>query len=61
MTTAQVDDVKVAMILFGWLWSIWLAWRILEGLGVDRDRWLALMPSAAGSSAMAAAWWLAVL
>lgn len=61
MTTAQVNDVKAAMILLGLLWSVWLAWRILQGLGVDRGRWLALLPSAAGSSAMAAAWWLAVL
>lgn len=61
MTTAQVNDVKAAMILFGLLWSVWLAWRILQELGVGRGRWLALLPSAAGSSAMAAAWWLAVL
>ncbi len=61
MTSAQVNDVKAAMILLGWAWSIWLAWRILQGLGVGRNRWLALLPSAAGSSAMAAAWWMAVL
>lgn len=54
MTSAQVNDVKAAMILLGWVWSIWLAWRILQGLGVGRGRWLALLSSVAGSCAMAA-------
>jgi len=61
MTPTAVNDVKAAMILFGWLWSLWLAWRILAGLGVNRGRVLAVLPAALGSSAMAAAWWLAVL
>jgi polyferredoxin len=61
MAATQVNDVKVAMILLGWLWSLWLAWKILQGLGVDHGRWLALIPSGVGSSAMAAAWWMAVL
>ena len=61
MTIAQVNDVKATMILLGWAWSAWLAWRILQGLGVERSRSLALLPSVAGSTAMAAAWWLAVL
>jgi len=61
MTPAAVNDVKATMILLGWLWSLWLAWRILAGLGVGRGRILAVVPAAMGSSAMAAAWWVAVL
>lgn len=61
MAPAVVNDVKAAMILLGWFWSLWLAWRILAGLGVKRGRVWAVLPAAMGSSAMAAAWWMAVL
>ncbi|KAA1175956.1 4Fe-4S binding protein [Marinobacter salinexigens] len=61
MTVAQVSNVKSLMILAGLLWSLWLAWQILNGLGVRRGRALAMVPTALGSASMAAAWWMAVL
>eukprot|EP00003_Mantamonas_plastica_P026321 TRINITY_DN5348_c0_g3_i1.p1 TRINITY_DN5348_c0_g3~~TRINITY_DN5348_c0_g3_i1.p1 ORF type:complete len:478 (-),score=-22.67 TRINITY_DN5348_c0_g3_i1:61-1494(-) len=61
MTLAQVNNVKVMMILTGLLWSLWLAWQILKGLGVRRGRTMAMIPASLGSASMAAAWWMAVL
>ncbi|TNE78079.1 MAG: 4Fe-4S binding protein [Gammaproteobacteria bacterium] len=61
MTHTQVNHVKVAMIVLGLLWSLWLAWKILGGLGVNRGRLVSILPTALGSTAMAAAWWIAVL
>lgn len=35
MAVGQVNDVKATMIVLGWAWSTWLAWRCVEAPGTN--------------------------
>jgi polyferredoxin len=53
--------VKLAALAVAVVWSAWLGWRIVSGLGLASARALAVaLPGVVGAVAVAAAWWPAV-
>lgn len=58
---AAGHGVEAALLLAGLAWSLALAWHILAGLGLaPRQRWIPLLPGAAGSLLVGLAWWPAI-
>lgn len=56
-----MENLKAGFLLGGLAWSLFLANRILARQGVVwKWRWLPMIPGAAGSLAVALAWWSAI-
>jgi len=53
-----IQGFKLVIFGISFLWSLWLAWRILANQGVIRKYRIApILPGAIGSIAVGLAWW----
>ena len=61
LDNAGIGWVKGSLFVLSLLWSIFLGYKILGRQGVaPKHRWIPLIPGIAGSSIIAAIWWLAL-
>ena len=61
LTEVAISRVKASVFAFAFLWSVYLAYKILRGLQVSKSKiWKPMIPGIAGSLFLSLCWWPAI-